>query len=185
MDAFGHALVGNSQLKFKEAAMKTPTLVLFIACATAAAAAESPPTDIPAILPRYAFKPQVEDYYPSTSRTMKEQGTTEIRLCYDVQGRPNEVTVGESSRFARLDEAALRWGKAMRITPGLYGGRPQPACVKIPVKFSLEKSQEPPDWREEWLLPPVEVEVPPILIDVPPPPPPGMIPGYPGRFIPL
>ena len=163
--------------------MRITTLIMFLACATAAAAAESPPNDIPASLPRYAFKPHVEDYYPPTSRTMKEQGTTKIRLCYDDQGRPAQVTVGETSGFARLDEAALLWSKATRINPGLERGRPQPACVMIPVEFSLEKSQEPPDNRAELLLP--LVEVPPILIDLPPPPPPGTIPGYPGRFIPL
>ena len=103
--------------------MKLPTLVLFLACTTAATAAESPPTGIPANLPRYAFKPHVEDYYSSAARTLKEQGTTKVRLCYDNQGRPNQVTVAESSGFERLDDAAVRWGKAVRVTPGLYGGQ--------------------------------------------------------------
>ena len=159
--------------------MKLLTLVLLPAFATASCAAESPPpTNIPAVVPRYAFKPHVQDYYPSVSRELREQGTTKIRLCYDEQGTPNPVTVDESSGSERLDEAAVRWGMAVRVTPGLYDSRPQPACVKIPVKFSLEKSAEPPDWREELLLPPLEA--PPIVIDVSPPPPP-----WPGRFIPL
>ena len=160
--------------------MKLPSFVLFLACATTAAAtvscsSESTPPDIPPILPRYAFKPPVQDYYPSASRDLKEQGTTKIRLCYDELGMPNPVTVDESSGFERLDEAAVRWGKAVRVTPGLYGKRPQPACVKIPVKFSPEKSHESSDWREELLLPPVEPA--PILVNPPPPrPPPEPIP---------
>ncbi len=155
--------------------MKLPVALVLLAFATATACSESPPHDIPANLPRYAFKPQVEDYYPAASRALKEQGTTKIRLCYDDRGRPRDVTVDESSTFSRLDEAAVRWGKAVRVTPGIFRRQPQPACVKIPVKFSLEKSQEPPDGREELLLPPVE---PPEILIIPPPvmPPPQPIP---------
>jgi protein TonB len=128
---------------------------------------------LPAILPRYAFTPRVEDYYPSSSRTLKEHGTARIRLCYDEQGSPDPVTLDESSGYAKLDEAALLWGKAVRITPGIYGRQPQQGCVKIPVVFSLEKSQAPPHQLEE-LLPPLEA--PPLPVMDPPPPPPPIVP---------
>jgi len=153
--------------------MKLSTLVMFLACATAAAA-ESPPNGKPITVPRYASKPLVEDYYPAASRSQNEQGTTKLELCYDDQGRTTQVTVKESSGFVRLDEAASRWGKAVRTIPGFIGGRPRPGCVSIPVKFSLEKSQESKDQGEPMLI------APPPMIDVPPPPPP-----YPGRLIPL
>jgi protein TonB len=154
--------------------MKFPIAVLLLALATAAGCTEAPSTDMPAIsplFPRFAFKPQVEDYYPSASRSLKEQGTTTIRLCYDEQGRTNQVTMVESSGFSRLDEAAVRWGKAVRVTPGIDRGQPQPDCHKIPVKFSLEKekSQEPADPRWELVLPPGEAAPPPPVIIVPPP----------------
>lgn len=155
-------------------AMKLPTLVMFLMSAASAAAAESPPSGEATTLPRYAFKPLVDDYYPSASRSQKEQGTTKLELCYDDQGRSTQVKVGESSGFAKLDQAALRWGKSVRIAPGLLGGRPRPGCVSIPVKFSLEKSREPDDQGEPMLI------NPPPMIDIPSPPP-----RYPGRFIPL
>ena len=155
--------------------MKLPGLFMFLAFAAVAVAAESPPTGLPASLPRYAFKPRVADYYPAASRNLEEQGTTLLRLCYDDQGRPSQVTVGGSSGYPRLDEAAVRWGKAVRITPGRFRTQPQPACVKIPARFSLEQPVQLPD--EDLLLP--EVQVPPVLKDLPLPPP------APGRFLPL
>jgi protein TonB len=149
--------------------MKLPIAVLLLILVAAAPAAESPPPDFPVTLPRFAFKPRVEDYYPAASRGLKEQGTTKLRFCYDERGRPDEVTVDESSGFVRLDEAAVRWGKAVRITPGVFGKQPQPGCVKLPVKFSLEKSQEPPE-QSDGPLPPLEP--PRILINPLPPRPP-------------
>jgi TonB family protein len=161
--------LGAVSTSIKECAFPALTLVMFFACATVAVAAESPPNGIPKSMPRYGFKPLVEDYYPAASRDLKEQGTTKIRLCYDEQGRPIQLTVKESSNFARLDEAAVRWGNAVRISPGLINGRSQQGCVVVPVKFSLEKSQEPPGQGEDRLIP--EVQVPPILKDLPLPPP--------------
>jgi periplasmic protein TonB len=82
----------------------------------------------------------VDDYLPAASRTANEQGTTKVKVCYTDQGKPVEVTVVESSSFARLDDAALRWSKGMRITPGVTGGQSQPGCLVVPVKFTLEKT---------------------------------------------
>ncbi len=117
--------------------MKLPTFVMCLACATTAAAADSQPTGIPVSPPRYAFKPLVEDYYPAVSRNLKEQGITKLKLCYDDRGSSNQVTVDRSSSFARLDEAAVRWGKAVRIVPGLLRGQPQPGCVAVPREVLL------------------------------------------------
>jgi protein TonB len=166
--------LGAASTSVKKCVSPALTVVMFLACA-AAVASESPPTGIPMSLPQYAFEPQVEDYYPAASRSLKEQGTTKIKLCYDHQGRPIQLIVEESSSVARLDEAAVRWGKAVRIIPGLIDGQPYPGCVMVLVKFSLEKSQEPPDQSEDRL-----VLAPPIIVDVPPPPPPPPV-----RLVPL
>ncbi len=157
--------------------MKLPAFVMFLACATTAAAADSPPTGIPVSPPRFAFMPLVEDYYPAVSRTLNEQGIVKLKLCYDDRGRANQVTVDERSIFARLNEAAVRWGKAVRIIPELLRGQPQPGCVTVPVKFIFKNSQQPRDRGEDLQLP--EWQVPPVLDSVPIPP------SYPGRFIPL
>jgi TonB family protein len=167
--------------------MKLLIPVMSLACATAGVAAESPPHQAPAYRPRYAFKPAVEDYFRAASRKLKEQGTTKINLCYDPEGRPTQSKVVESSGFARLDEAAVRWGEAVRISPGLIFGWPQQDCVDISVMFSLDKSREPPDQGEDGLVParpPLPAMVlPPAPVAWPPPPPRRLSP--PPRIIPL
>jgi TonB family protein len=167
-------MLDNSHGRFKDAAMKLPALVMFLACTTAVVAADSPPARVYETLPRYAFKPLIEDYYPAVSRALAEQGTVGLKLCYDIRGRPIQVTVEESSSHKRLDEAAVRWSRSVRIRLGTFNGMPRPGCVLARAKFSLERSLEPSDQDDE-LLP--LLDEPPILDSLPPPPP--------GRFIPL
>jgi TonB family protein len=158
--------------------MRIAIAVLLLASATAAAAAESLPPGRSVAAAGYAYKPDPADYYPASSGVRKEQGITKIKLCYDLHGVPFEVTVVESSGFTRLDEAAVRYGKAVRIKPELVDGQPLTGCVTVPVRFAPKGSPEPPDQGEG--LPSPQVQVPPIRTDIPLPRPPPS-----GRFIPL
>ena len=136
--------------------MKLLSLFLAITWAAASSAAE-PPTGVPPSQPRFARKPLVEDYYPPTSRILKEQGTAKIRLCYDERGRVTTSMLAESSGLERLDQAAVRMGRQYWIIPRVTNGQPQPDCVVVPVMFSLQQSNEPPDRGEgvdRSLLPP-------------------------------
>jgi TonB family protein len=163
--------LGNSQDRFKEAAVKLPTLVMFFAFANAAVAAEAPRIAIPENYVFIASKPDISDYYPAAARAVGEQGTASLVLCYDQMGKPDNVRVVNSSGFNRIDEAAVRWGRAVRVRPAIKDGEAQPGCVFVPAKFSLEKSQEPPD-QDEVGLPPPAVIWPPL----PSPPPVRLIP---------
>jgi TonB family protein len=173
---------------FTEAAMKLATTVFLLALATVAAAAESPPDPRSVTGAGYAFRPDPADYYPAESRELMEEGLTRLNLCYDVQGVPVEVAVDKGSGSARLDEAALSYGKAVRIRPGRIDGQPLSGCVKVPVRFSFKTAQESPEQGERK---PPPVQVPPIRIDIPPPPPPidlipiPLAPTPPPRSIPL
>ena len=51
----------------------------------------------------YAFKPNANDYYPSASKNLREQGAVKVRVCYDTKGRIQDSSVDESSGFERLD----------------------------------------------------------------------------------
>lgn len=134
-----------------ETAMKSPGLILLLAWAAASSAVEAPP--------RFAMKPLAEDYYPAASRELKEQGTVQLRLCYDQTGRVTNSELKQSSGFDRLDRAALRMGKAYLIKPVLISGKPQPDCLVVPVKFSLTPSKEPADRGEglDGVVPPIPV----------------------------
>jgi protein TonB len=88
----------------------------------------------------YAFKPDPADYYPSASRNLGEEGLAKVRVCYDVKGKPlpDGVAISEGSKFSRLDEAAIKYGKAVKVKPGTIDGKPQADCVVVPVRFSLK-----------------------------------------------
>jgi TonB family protein len=156
--------------------MRLSALAMLFACATAAVAAEptrtaAPPQQLPYAY--IAFKPDTSDYYPADSRALGEQGTVSLVLCYDRDGKPADVSVVNSSGIDKIDEAAVRWGKAVRISPAIRNGASKADCVWVPAKFSLERVQEPPDQVEG------SIPTPAIIWPSLPPPP------WPGRFIPL
>jgi TonB family protein len=149
--------------------MKLAVAVMLLALATAAVAAEMTPPGRSVTGAGYAFRPDPQDYYPETSRELNEQGLAKVKLCYDLQGKPVEVTLDTTSGYTRLDEAAVRYGRAVRIRPGSVNGELQTGCVVVPVRFSPTRSPPPSDQGERALPP---VQVPPDLIDIPLPPPP-------------
>jgi TonB family protein len=171
------AALGTAAAAANKRAVSALLLVL-LGCDAATVAPKPLHTSVSVSLPRYGSKPSIEDYFPTASRSQKEQGTTKIKLCYDDLGRPTSSMVEESSSFARLDEAALRWSRAVRIIPGSIGGQPHSGCVIIPVTFSLEKSQDPPDQENGTLTP----APPPTVVDPPVAP---RQPSGPARLIPL
>jgi TonB family protein len=144
--------------------MKLPCVVLLLTAVALASAAESPPNGAPVPPARFAFKPLVEDYYPPTSIVLKEEGTVKVRLCHNETGRVQVVTLEQSSGLRRLDDAALRMGRQYRFIPRVTNGQWQPDCVVVPVKFSLQPSQEPPDRGEGLPLAPPPPNPPPRLI---------------------
>lgn len=66
--------------------------------------------------------------YPSASLRANEQGTTGLDVCVNAQGRVTSVSVVKSSGFARLDDAAAKWLRGERFTPGTVGGVAQSVC---------------------------------------------------------
>ena len=66
--------------------------------------------------------------YPPQSVRASEQGTTHLELCVTDKGRVQSVSVAGSSGFSRLDEAAAKWVRNARFSPGSVGGVPQSMC---------------------------------------------------------
>jgi len=88
---------------------------------------------------KVTFAPDTQDYYPSQSRTLEEEGQIRVRICVGTNGRVSEATVATPSQFERLNEAAVKLAKQYRFKPATEGGKPVDQCVVLPVKFSLEK----------------------------------------------
>ena len=76
--------------------------------------------------------------YPSISRRLGEQGTTQMRVCLDAQGSPQSVDVSRSSGFERLDTAAVQAVRKWRFEPARRGSTPVADCVVVPVNFRLD-----------------------------------------------
>jgi protein TonB len=66
--------------------------------------------------------------YPVASVRAGEQGTTSLEVCVSAAGRVTSVSVTESSGHQRLDDAAARWLRNERFTPGSIGGVAQSMC---------------------------------------------------------
>jgi len=67
-----------------------------------------------------------EPEYPPTSRRLSEQGSLIVQVLVDVDGRPRDVRLIESSGFPRLDQAALTGIRSSyRFIPGSVDGKPE------------------------------------------------------------
>jgi protein TonB len=90
---------------------------------------------------RPGSQPMSDDYYPPTSKRLEEQGNAIVKLCVGENGRlAQEPTIETSSNFPRLDEAAIKYTKALRLMPGTEGGKPVTACFNLRVKFELKNN---------------------------------------------
>jgi protein TonB len=87
-----------------------------------------------------ATQPNVDDYYPETSRRLEEEGVTKVKVCVGANGRVKTTEVLESSNFSRLDDAALKVAKLLRYTPPTADGKPlDDACAPQSIRFRLPK----------------------------------------------
>jgi len=66
--------------------------------------------------------------YPVQSVRASEQGTTHLEVCVTDKGRIQSVSIAGSSGFPRLDEAAAKWVRNARFSPGSVGGVAQSMC---------------------------------------------------------
>jgi periplasmic protein TonB len=74
------------------------------------------------------LRPGEKPAYPPASIRAQEQGVTQLEVCVTDKGRVQSVNVRASSGSPRLDEAAAKWIRNERFTPGSVGGVPQSMC---------------------------------------------------------
>jgi protein TonB len=75
--------------------------------------------------------------YPMESRRKREQGTVVLRLLIGIDGRVEQISIGQSSGFDRLDQAALQAVKNWRWQPELRNGVPVKVPGTLPIPFKL------------------------------------------------
>ncbi|MFC4311209.1 TonB family protein [Steroidobacter flavus] len=80
---------------------------------------------------------RVEPSYPPASRRAGEEGTVRLKVLVDEKGRPKDVTVANSSGFARLDEAAMQAVRKWRFVAATDGTNPISAWTQVAITFRL------------------------------------------------
>jgi protein TonB len=80
------------------------------------------------------MKPPV---YPPRCLRMGIEGRVKVRVLVGENGRPQEVTIGESSGEDALDRAAMDAVREWRFEPARSNGVPVRAWAIVPVEFKL------------------------------------------------
>lgn len=88
---------------------------------------------------RFEAVKSTDDYYPTTSLQLHEEGAAIVRVCVGADGQISGRPVVESSSGSRrLDAAAVAWTRdALRFTPATREGRPVSACKGFRVRFNI------------------------------------------------
>jgi periplasmic protein TonB len=84
--------------------------------------------------------PNVDDYYPDSSRRLGEEGLTIVDICVGPDGKLTEAPkVGKSSGHDRLDQAAVKVAQvgSGRFKPATEEGKPITKCTQLPIRFKL------------------------------------------------
>jgi periplasmic protein TonB len=97
-----------------------------------------PPRAAVAGTPARITKPaNTDDFYPSASQRLGEEGVPVVHVCLDPSGKITNVSVATSSGKPRLDEGAINVAKATRYAPKTEDGKPVEGCLDYRVKFQL------------------------------------------------
>ncbi len=77
--------------------------------------------------------------YPAESRAAREEGTVDLQLLIDADGRAADSRVARSSGHAALDEAARGALAACRFIPGTVDGRVESLWMTIRYRWTLSQ----------------------------------------------
>jgi protein TonB len=92
---------------------------------------------VPNVRPRPIYVPGGRERYPAESIRAHETGAPTITICISATGAVDSVEVTLSSRFPRLDQAAVAMGKEARFRPARLDGKPVPLCVPYRITFAI------------------------------------------------
>jgi protein TonB len=80
--------------------------------------------------------------YPTIDQRGRNEGNTSLGLCIDARGRVTSASLVTSSGHKSLDEAALKWVKGARFSPGTVDGVAQAVCGhSVVYEWRLENAR--------------------------------------------
>ena len=91
---------------------------------------------------RPVLLPQTPPDYPASAIRQQQQGVSTLDVCVDARGRVSSATLAAGSGHATLDNAALKWVRSARFTPGKLDGVAQSVCGHTVVyEWNLEDAR--------------------------------------------
>lgn len=118
-------------------------VVSFItACTTPGAPTPGPnaPSE-PAVSPSQLSQPRTpanqKPEYPAMAKRLGQQGKVVVRVHIDVDGRPSQAVVRQSSGHPMLDQAAVESVSGWKFVPGRRNGVLEPMWFNVPITYSL------------------------------------------------
>ena len=79
----------------------------------------------------------IERYYPQELKNQRVEGTVEVWVYVDAEGKVQDSRVNTSSGDERLDNAALRAARELEFNPAQNRGDPVRVWVSVPITFSV------------------------------------------------
>jgi periplasmic protein TonB len=76
--------------------------------------------------------------YPRLSKRLGEVGNVMLMVFVDAEGRPGQIDIQTSSRFERLDQAAIEAVRRWKFVAAKQGEKAVAAWVLVPIYFSLK-----------------------------------------------
>jgi TonB family protein len=84
--------------------------------------------------------PNSEEYYPPDMRRQNVEGTTNVRVCVDPQGKPlGDPMIEASSGYSRLDVGAVNVARHGRFARSMQGDVPVGNCFRFRIAFKIPK----------------------------------------------
>lgn len=83
------------------------------------------------------FKKKIEPKYPAAAKRDGIEGTVQLEVLIDEQGRVRKIRVLKSPGHG-LDRAAIAAVSKSRFHPGFVNGKAVPVKIKIPYRFVLD-----------------------------------------------
>lgn len=94
---------------------------------------------MPVLLDPEGFQRDLMRVYPASLRNAGIGGVVTLQLQVDVDGSVSTASVGLSSGYPLLDDAALTLAPQMRFRPAMNRDRPVSVLVSIPVEFRVRR----------------------------------------------
>lgn len=81
---------------------------------------------------------RVQPKYPDRALRMKQEGVVWLRVLISETGTRQEIKIYKPTKYALLNQAAMKAVKKWTFDPNVVNGRPTKSWVEIPIEFKIQ-----------------------------------------------